>query len=83
MRWIRTIDGETAHIVLPRDPSTLCGITLSLHAKAIVIPGPPGPVRCERCDVEWRRRGRKGRPRRERDLTDYKPIFRIEDWEEL
>lgn len=83
MRWIKTHQGDKAHCVTRRSDSTLCGINLKDHAGAIVIPGPPGIDRCCSCDSEWRKKGRRGQPRRERDLTVYRPVYKIEDWEEL
>jgi len=82
MRWIRTHQGDKAHAVPHRSPTTLCGISLKDHAGAIVVLGPL-VERCGNCDGEWCRRGRKKQPRRERDLTDYKPSYTIADWEEL
>ena len=86
MKWIKTHHGDRAHVVVRRSTNTLCGIALKDHANAIVIPGPPaGLGRCANCDEEWRRLGRKTKPKmgRERDLTEYRPVYKIEDWEEL
>lgn len=59
MKWIRTEDGEKAHIVWRSGAkTTLCGIRLVKEEKnferaiEVVDPGPNN--RCEDCDNVWR-----------------------------
>jgi zinc finger protein len=84
MRWIRTTHGDRAHAVAFRNSDTLCGIPLNPHAVEIITLGPCESDRCANCDAEWRKRGRRNRPkRRARDLTTYRPRHSIDDWENL
>jgi len=81
MRWIRTANGEKAHAVLSGNLHTLCGVAV---ASAQGIVGPTDQVeRCESCDHEWRRRGRRGRQRNQPvKAGEYRPRFTIKDWED-
>lgn len=78
MKWIRTHNGEKAHVVRAGALKTLCGIRLT-HAAAIVI---PDEERCNVCDARWRERSAK--PRRPRSTGDtYEPEFTYQkDWDQ-
>jgi hypothetical protein len=81
MKWIRTTLGAAAHAIASTgERTTLCGIHFD-HVRAIVRPGLTD--RCENCDREWRRKGRKCRPKRSRARREvYLERYTYRDWEE-
>ncbi len=81
MQWIQTHNGEKAHAVCRKAKTTICGIDLSEHADAIVVPGVED--RCDNCDREWRMLGKKTRPKQQqRKQPAYVNKFSFRDWEE-
>jgi hypothetical protein len=79
MRWVTFHGSPTTHAVLRGATETLC--ELSIVGASIARLGVDH--RCRGCDIEWREKGRKKRPKKirpKRSLSEYQPRFAVE-WE--